>query len=189
MNKNKYRVFWRIFLLLFCIGIFFNGQVYAAESNGDYLQYQEPKPANSTSWISTVSYVFSLLITFAAVIGLAYFASRFLGKKLGSLSASGSSRVINTLSFGANRAVYTVEIAGKFLVLGVTDHGITVLQEITNPEEIEKMKVEQEELTVPINQFDTIFQKQLASLQRFSQTFPTAFGDLQSKQKHESGKR
>ncbi len=187
MNKNNYQAFLRLFLLLFCIGIFFSGQVYAVESNGDYLQYQEPKPTTSTSWLSMVSYVLSLLITFAAVIGLAYFASRFLGKKLGSLSASGSSRVINTLSFGANRAVYIVEIAGKFLVLGVTDHTITVLQEITNPEEIEKMKAEQS--TAAINQFDTIFQKQLASLQRFSQTFPTAFGDMQSKQKNESGKR
>ncbi|SFL72318.1 FliO/MopB family protein [Pelosinus propionicus] len=177
-------------MLLFCIGIFLNGQVYATETNGDYLQYQEPKPAASISWLSTVSYVLSLLITFAAVIALAYFASRFLGKKLGSLSANGSSRVINTLSFGANRAVYTVEIAGKYLILGVTDHAITVLQEITNPEEIEKMQAEQlEQLRIPIKNFDTIFQKQLASLQKFSQTFPTAFGDMQSKQKHESGKR
>ena len=169
------------------MGIFFVGQVYAAESNGDYLQYQEPKPGTSVSWFSTASYVFSLIITFAVVIGLAYFASRFLGKKLGSLSANGSSRVISMLSFGANRAVYTVEIAGKFLVLGVTDQSITVLQEITNPEEIERLKEEQ--LAMPENQFDTIFQKQLASLQRISQTFPTAFGVMQGKQKHESGKR
>ncbi len=187
MNKKKIRVFFLHLLLVFCFGIFFYGQVYAAEPNSEYLQYQEPKATNSTSWFSTISYVFSLVITFAVVIGLAYFASRFLGKKLGSLSASGNSRIINTLSFGANRAVYTVEIAGKYLILGVTDHNITVLQEITDIEEIEKMKKEQ--LAVPDNQFDGVFQKQLASLQKLSQAFPTAFGDTQNEQKHEREKR
>lgn len=187
MDKKKIQAFLLTVLLVFCIGIFSYGQGYAAEPNGEYLQYQEPKSTNSTSWFSTISYIFSLILTFAVVIGLAYFASRFLGKKLGSLSANGSSRIINTLSFGTNRAVYTVEIAGKFLILGVTDHNITVLQEITDLQEIEKMKKEQ--LTVPMDQFDGVFQKQLAALQKLSQTFPTAFGATQNEQKHERGKR
>ena len=173
---------------MFCIGIFFVGQVYGAEPNGEYLQYQEPKPAAAVSWYSTISYIFSLIITFAFVIGLAYFASRFLGKKLGGLSANGSSRIINVLSFGTNRAVYTVEVAGKFLVLGVTDHNITVLQEITDSKEIEKLKSEQ--VTVPKDQFENVFQRQLASLQQLTQRFPTTFGaNLQNVQKHEREKR
>jgi flagellar protein FliO/FliZ len=187
MDKKKIPVYFLTIWLIVSAGLFLCGQVYAAEPNGEYLQYQEPKPTNTMSWFSTVSYVFSLLITFAVVIGLAYVASRFLGKKLGSLSANGSSRIISTLSFGANRAVYTVEIAGKFLILGVTDHNITVLQEITDAEEIEKMKKQQ--LAAPMDQFDGIFQKQLASLQKLSQTFPTAFGAAQNGQKHEGGKR
>jgi flagellar protein FliO/FliZ len=173
---------------MFCIGIFLIGQVYGAEPNGEYLQYQEPKPTTAVSWYSTISYIFSLIITFAFVIGLAYFASRFLGKKLGGLSANGSSRIINVLSFGNNRAVYTVEIAGKFLALGVTDHTITVLQEITDSKEIEKLKTEQ--VAVPKGQFDSIFQRQLASLQQLSQKFPATFGaNLQKEQKHEREKR
>jgi flagellar protein FliO/FliZ len=187
MDKKKIQFYFLTILLVFSIGLFFYGQAYAAEPNGEYLQYQEPKPTNTMSWFSTVSYIFSLLITFAVVIGLAYAASRFLGKKLGSLSANGSSRIVSTLSFGTNRAVYTVEIAGKFLILGVTDHNITVLQEITDIEEIEKMKKQQ--LAVPTEQFDGVFQKQLASLQKLSQTFPTAFGATQNEQKHERGKR
>lgn len=188
MNKKKYQIFFRVFFIVLYIGIFFIGQVYGADPNGEYLQYQEPKPTTSVSWYSTISYIFSLLITFAFVIGLAYFASRFLGKKLGGLSANGNSRIINVLSFGANRAVYTVEIAGKFLVLGVTDHNITILQEITDNEQIEKLKTEQ--LTVPKDQFNSIFQKQLASLQQLSQKFPTTFGaNLQKELKHEREKR
>jgi flagellar protein FliO/FliZ len=188
MDKRRCQILFRIFLIIFCIGMFFVVQVYGAESNGEYLQYQEPKPTTAVSWYSTISYIFSLVITFAFVIGLAYFASRFLGKKLGGLSANGSSRIINVLSFGTNRGVYTVEIAGKFLVLGVTDHNITILQEITDSEEIEKLKIEQ--VTVPKGQFDSIFQRQLASLQQLSQKFPTTFGaNLQDGKKHEREKR
>lgn len=188
MNKKKYQMLFRVFLMICIMGIFLLGQAYGAESNGEYLQYQEPKPTTAVSWYSTISYIFSLIITFAFVIGLAYFASRFLGKKLGGLSASGSSRIINVLSLGTNRAIYTVEIAGKFLVLGVTDHAVTVLQEITDSKEIEKLKVEQ--VTVPKDQFDNVFQRQLASLQQLSQKFPTTFGaNLQNVQKHEREKR
>lgn len=178
----------RIFLVVFCIGISFIGQVYGADSNGEYLQYQEPKPTTSVSWYSTISYIFSLIITFAFVIGLAYFASRFLGKKLGGISANGNSRIINVLSLGTNRAVYTVEIVGKFLVLGVTDHSITVLQEITDDEAIKELKNEQ--LMVPKDQFDGVFQRQIASLQQLSKKIPTTFGaNLQNEQKHEREKR
>lgn len=188
MNNKKYLVMFVLVLLILFAGVLTIDPVYAAEAGGEYLQYQEPKPTASVSWFSTISYIFSLLLTFALVIGLAYFASRFLGKRLGGLSAVGSNKIVSTLSLGANRAVYIVEIAGKFLILGVTDQNISVLQEITDVEEIEKLKVEQ--LSVPKEQFEGVFQRQLASLQRLSQTFPTTFGAFtQNEQKQESEKR
>ena len=52
------------------------GSVEAA-ANGEYLQYQEPKPTSFNSWFSTLAYIVSLLLTFAAVLAMAYFASRF----------------------------------------------------------------------------------------------------------------
>lgn len=162
--------------------------IYAAEPTGEYLQYQETKPAVYSSGLSTVTYIFSLLITFAAVIGLAYFASRFLGKKMGNRSASQHHKVVATLPMGANRAVYVVEIAGKFLILGVTDHTINVLQEITDLTEIEKLKVQH--VPVPETQFDQVFQRQLASLQRLSPKFPNVFNvHTKNEQEHEGEKR
>lgn len=188
MGKKVYHGSFLLFLVIFIIGISFFGQVHAAEPNGEYLQYQEPKPTTSPSWFSTISYVFSLLITFAFVIGLAYFASRFVGQKMGKLSAISSNKIIGTLPLGASRVVYIVEIAGKCLVLGVTDQSITVLQEITDVVEIEKMKAEQ--IAIPQEQFDRVFQRQLTSLQQFSKTFPIAFGAFKQKeQKHEGEKR
>ena len=183
MNKKKYLVPYILLVLLFLMGT-----VYAATPNGEYLQYQAPKPAESSSMLSMVTYVFSLMVTFALVIGLAYFASRFVGRKMGSGAVMGPNKVIATLSLGANRGVYIVEIAGKFLALGVTDHGISVLHEITDLHEIEKMKEAQ--LSMPETQFDKVFQRQLASLQRLSPKFPNVFkSQLDDEEKHKGEKR
>jgi len=161
--------------VMFClIAILTIGQVYAADTNGGYLNYQEPQPAATSSWLSTIAYVISLVATFAVVIGLAYFTSRFLGQKMGQAAVGGDNRILVTLALGPNRAVYIVEVAGKFLVLGVTEHNITLLEEITDEIRIEKLKQQPAAIPVP-NQFDKVFQRQLASLQQMSQKFPTAF--------------
>jgi len=187
MSKNYSRGLCTL-LLLCMIETAFLGTVYAAEPTGEYLQYQESKPAAYSSGLSTLSYVFSLMITFALVIGLAYFASRFLGKKMGISSAMGNQKIISSLSLGANRGIYVVEIAGKFLVLGVTEHSITVLQEITDAMEIEKMKAEQ--LSIPDIPFEKVFQRQLVSLQKLSPKFPNVFNvQNQDEEKQEGEKR
>ena len=152
---------WACFIVAFS-----SGMALAAEAGNDYLVYQEPQ-TTTASWVSTVAYVVSLLVTFAVIIGLAYFTSRFLGQKMGQLSARAENRILTHLPLGANRAIHVVEIAGKVLVLGVTDHSITLLQEITD---------EEQPATVPSNGFETILQSQLSSLQHMSQRFPSAFG-------------
>ena len=78
------------------------------------------------------------------------------------------------LSLGTSRAVYVVEIAGQILVLGVTDHTINLLQEITDPVAIEKIKNQPH--YPGANQFEAIFQRQLVSLQQLSRKFPAVFG-------------
>jgi flagellar protein FliO/FliZ len=177
-----------LLVIVFLMGLFLVGTVYAADPNGGYLQYQAPKPVEYSSGLSMITYILSLLITFAVVIGLAYFASRFLGKKMGRMGAMGHHKIIATLPLGTNRAVYIVEIAGKFLALGVTDHSITVLQEITDQIEIEKMKEVQ--VSMPETQFDKVFQRQLASLQRLSPKFPNVFKTHEEDEsKHEGEKR
>lgn len=181
--KKKYYLGPYILLVM----IFLMGTVYAATPNGEYLQYQAPKPAEYSSGLSMITYIFSLLVTFALVIGLAYFASRFIGRKMGSVAAIGPNKVIATLSLGANRGIYIVEIAGKFLALGVTDHGITVLHEITDQLEIEKMQEAQ--LSMPETQFDKVFQRQLASLQRLSPKFPNVFKSQTGDEEEHKGEK
>jgi len=188
MGKKYDQRFCILLLIAFLIGVGCLGTVYAAEPSGEYLQYQEQKPTVSSSGLSTLTYVFSLLITFALVIGLSYFAARFWGQKMGNKLSSSNHKIVATLPLGTNRAVYIVEIAGKFLVLGVTDHTINILQEITDIGEIEKMKTKP--ISVPEDQFDKVFQRQLASLQQLSLKFPNVFNSHpQNEEKQEGEKR
>lgn len=164
---------WQVLLLAAFLAFVGADLAWAAGQGGDYLSYQEPKPTE-TSWLSTIAYVVSLLVTFVMVIGLAYLTSRFVGQKMGRYGVSGDHKVVVSLPLGASRGVYVVEVAGRFLVLGVTDHSVNLLAEITEPAEVERLR-----LTVPAGkprQFDDVFQRHLASLQQMSQKFPAVFG-------------
>ena len=186
-----YSRYWHRNLIILIVGlivIISGGQAWAAETTGGYLNYQEPQ-ASSTSWLANIAYVFSIIITFAVVIGLAYFTSRFLGQKMGQVSANSDNRVLAVLVLGPNRAVQVVEIAGKVLVLGVTDHNITLLEEITDDTRIEILRQQPVNQPIPTS-FDSIFQRQLASLQQMSQKFPTVFNNREhNNHDNESEKR
>lgn len=168
MYKRRFGQALAVALAVLCLC----GPAWAAGQGGEYLAYQEPQPAG-TSWLSTIAYLFTLLITFAVVIGLAYFTSRFFGQRMSRYSGAGDNRVLASLPLGQNRGVFVVEVAGKFLVLGVTDHSVNFLQEINDPAVIERLRTS---TPPPPNQFDAVFQKQLASLQQMSQKFPGVFG-------------
>ncbi len=146
-------------------------QVSSAFAN-DYLKYQEPQPAAASVW-STLFYLFTLLVTFALVIALAYFASKFVGQKFGQPQVN-HSKILSAFPLGPNKTVMIVEIAGKYLLLGVTEHQINLLQEITDQETIAQLK---DSRTLPQNgPFEPNFARQLASLQQMSRKFPSVFG-------------
>lgn len=169
--RNYSLVFFTGFLtLLSC------SQVLASDGARGYLNYQEPQ-ITTISWFSNVAYIFSMLITFAAVIGLAYLTSRFLGKKMGQFSSNSDNRVLAVLPLGNNRAVYIVDIVGKVLVLGVSDQSIALLEEITDEDRVEKLRQNSVRETQLNGSFGDLFQKQLASLQHMSNKFPTVFNN------------
>ncbi|MBR4904321.1 MAG: flagellar biosynthetic protein FliO [Selenomonadaceae bacterium] len=125
-----------VFLCLIC----FCGSV--AEAAGGYLEgYEEADPRpTGVSWWSTLAYLLSLFAVFAVVLVMAYFAARFIGGRFNAarMSASGG-RVLENLPLGPNRSVCTVEMAGRVFLLGVTDHNINLLGEITDKNLIEHL--------------------------------------------------
>ena len=109
--------------------------------SGYLAAYQEadPHPSQTSVW-STLAYLLSLLVVFAFVLFLAYMASRFLGSRFAAVSSSKEGKILETMSLGGSRSVCVVEIAGNILMLGVTENSVSLLKEITDPEEMEYLR-------------------------------------------------
>lgn len=136
---DKIKLYLPTALVLFCL-IYFGGS--EAEAAGGYLEgYEEADPRpTGVSWWSTLAYLLSLVAVFGVVLVMAYFAARFIGGRFNAarLGASGG-RILENLPLGPNRSVCTVEIAGRVFLLGVTDHNINLLGEITDKDLIERL--------------------------------------------------
>ena len=158
-----------------------------AESGGatPYLQYQEPQQSQ-TSILSAWSYAFSLLATFLLVLGLAYITSRLVANKMKWSGGNKDGKIISCLSFGSGRGVYLVEIAGKYLLLGVTEQNINFLRELSDDEEIERLR----EMSISSDEpFERVFRRQISSLQNISQKFPKVFNTEGSDYNHYNRER
>ncbi|MBP2633191.1 MAG: flagellar biosynthetic protein FliO [Firmicutes bacterium] len=177
LGKNK-RVLVMLFFVVFVfcvvpVSLVQATQEAASQSGGYLSNYQDTtntQPAQS-SWLSTVAYLISLVMVFAFVIGLAYFASRFLGKKFGTVNLGKSSKILESLQLGANQAIYVIEIAGEVFLIGVTDHNITLLNKITDELEIGKLR-NQADFNFHSESFNHMFEDQLLSLEKMARKVP-----------------
>ena len=110
-------------------------------AKGGYLagyENSDPRPT-SISWWSTIAYLVSLFAIFVFVVGLAYFAARFIGGKFAQQKLGYGGRILSHLPLGPNRSVCVIEMSGRVFMLGVTEHSITLLSEITDPDEIDRL--------------------------------------------------
>ncbi|MBQ1867385.1 MAG: flagellar biosynthetic protein FliO [Selenomonas sp.] len=142
-------------------------------AKGGYLSGYEntdPKPS-SISWWSTIAYLVSLFAIFIFVVGLAYFAARFLGGHFAQQKMGYGGKILSHLPLGPNRSVCIMEMAGRVFMLGVTEHSITLLTEITDMDEIDRLhREEQNGLKVP-----EMFSQQFGALSDFVQKVPPIF--------------
>ncbi|MFA6849739.1 MAG: flagellar biosynthetic protein FliO [Selenomonadaceae bacterium] len=149
----------------------------AGTGSGGYLSGYEtadPRPTQA-SWWSTLAYVISLLLVFAFVLVLAYFASRFLSGRFAAITPQSEGRILEHLPLGPNRSVCVVELASRIFVLGVTEQSITLLKEIVDVNEIERLHskpMEKASLGT-----DHLFSQQLNSLEQIARRVPSLFKD------------
>ena len=144
-------------------------------SGGGYLSGYEntdPQPSQM-SWWSTLAYLISLVAVFAFVVVMAYFASKFLGGRFANTTTNSGGKIMEHLPLGPNKSVCVVELAGKTLMLGVTDQQVTLLGEITDPEEIERLR--RQAVAQPVD--DSIFASQLSTLDQLTQRVPSFLRD------------
>lgn len=170
MKNKANKIAWLLTAIMLLV--FMHSIGYAETVQSGYLTYEEPAAQSAqSSWISTVAYLFSLLMVFFFVAGMAYFASKLIGQKLSGSGLSKSSKVLESLPLGANKSLCVVEMADKVMLIGVSDHNITLLKEITDEMEIVKLRAQAEEVKGQ-SDFNHIFEKQLVSLEKLSSRIP-----------------
>ena len=130
------------FLILAFISIFILNVGGIAEAAGGYLAGYEEVESQSAgvSWWSTLAYVLSLLAVFAIVFLMAYIATKFLGGRFNARISDHGGRVLENLPLGPNRSVCIVDMADRVFLLGMTDQSITLLSEVLDPDEIERLR-------------------------------------------------
>ncbi len=87
-----------------------------------------------------LSATFSMLTSLIAIIILALVASWFIQKKTG-LASNNFGKVLGMVPIDNRRIIYIVDVMGKMLVLGVTEHNINYLTEITDKDTIDAYRL------------------------------------------------
>ncbi|MBO6203970.1 MAG: flagellar biosynthetic protein FliO [Selenomonas sp.] len=142
-------------------------------AKGGYLagyENTDPRPA-PISWWSTIAYLVSLFAIFVFVVGLAYFAARFIGGKFAQQKLGYGGRILSHLPLGPNRSVCVIEMSGRVFMLGVTEHSITLLTEITDADEIDRLHRED----LAFGKMPDMFSQQFGTLAGLVQKVPPLF--------------
>lgn len=95
------------------------------------LEEDSPVPAETPSMLGQLV---RLVVSLSLIVGLALVLIRVFAKRAVRLPAAGWMNVVDQVALAPNKGLYLTEIAGKYYVLGVTDHQITKIAEIDNPE-------------------------------------------------------
>lgn len=171
---ERKRIFLTCFVGILILFVMAEPALAADEAaKGGYLagyENSDPRPT-SISWWSTIAYLVSLFAIFVFVVGLAYFAARFIGGKFAQQKLGYGGRILSHLPLGPNRSVCVIEMSGRVFMLGVTEHSITLLSEITDPDEIDRLHRED----LAFGKMPDMFSQQFGTLAGLVQKVPPLF--------------
>ncbi len=91
----------------------------------------------------SAAWMFVKMILLLGVFGGGfYFFYRFVSKKTGmSLFGGDAIRVLSVVPLGQNKYLQVVDLAGKMLVIGVSDNSINLISEITDKDQIDRIRI------------------------------------------------
>ena len=87
--------------------------------------------------IGSVGSVLLALVGFILILYLAYFATKKIGKRMSVRGVGGKNiRIIDSVSIGQHGSIMLIMTAGKLLLVGITQNGMSLLSEL-DPSEID----------------------------------------------------
>lgn len=131
----------------------------------------------SATWI-----LLKILIVLSILVGAGYFLILQMQKtKSAKYPVKGFMKVLSSLPLSATQSVQIVEVGGRTLVIGVADGSVSLLTEVTSPDEksqIQKMK-EEADPYVP-NFLETVLESLQSKAQRKIRINPSKMESLES---------
>jgi len=108
----------------------------------------------------------ALAVVIAMMIGAMYFIKKYFYQSPAAAGESALIHVISSCHLGPKNSILLVEVLGQAMLLGVTDHQMSILATITDPEAVEKLKgVRLKERLLPVSD---PFSRYKSLLQNFS---------------------
>ncbi|TGM05125.1 FliO/MopB family protein [Leptospira jelokensis] len=139
-----------------------------------YAENQDDSP--SATWI-----LLKILFVLAILVGAGYYLILQMQKsKSAKYPVKGFMKVLSSLPLSATQSVQIIEVGGRTLVLGVADGSVSLLTEVTAPEEknqIQKMK-EEADPYVP-NFLETVLESLQSKAQRKIRINPSQMDSLE----------
>ncbi len=108
------------------------------EESGDLYDYERPSAEEeSYAWL-----IIKTIIVLGALVGGFYYFFKFVTKKTG-INVLGEEvvKVLSIVPVGQNKFLQVVDIAGRVLVLGVTDSNINLITEVAERDEIDRIRL------------------------------------------------
>ncbi len=86
--------------------------------------------------------LFKTLLVMGLLLGGFYYFFRFVTKKAGINALGGEAvQVLSVVPVGQNKFLQVVDLAGRILILGVTDSQINLITEVTDRDEIDRIRI------------------------------------------------
>ncbi|MDX1961449.1 MAG: flagellar biosynthetic protein FliO [Leptospiraceae bacterium] len=98
-------------------------------------------------------------IVLAILVGAAYYGMRFINKNQAArFPVKGAIKVLSSVSIGPGKQIQIIEVSGILLIVGVSEHSITLIKEIDSQEIKQKLVLEADSFQPPNENFlDALF--------------------------------
>ncbi|MBN1531647.1 MAG: FliO/MopB family protein [Spirochaetes bacterium] len=121
------------------------GDEKAAAAGNEGLPMREYRDDDFRPQVEEESYVwllFKTIFVLGSIVGVFYLFFKFVTKKTGmQILGQEVMRILSVMPLGQNKFIHVVDLAGRVLVLGVTDGAISVITEIREKDEIDRIRM------------------------------------------------
>jgi flagellar protein FliO/FliZ len=114
------------------------------KGEGDLYAFEKPSvEEESYAWL-----IIKTIIVLGALIGGFYYFFRFVTRKAGiQILGRDVVQVLSIVPLGQNKFLQVVELAGRVLVLGVSENSITLITEVKDRDEIDRIRLQSSKST------------------------------------------